>query len=233
MPHDREMAKEIARVACLIGDATRSKILVALMGGKALAAGEIALRANISAQTASNHLAKLMRAELITCMVAGRHRYYKISSPLVAHALESLSVLTHVEHKLPPRHEKIDQQLCYARSCYNHIAGKLGVKITTALMTHDYLRLRNSEFELTPGGRDYFSLLGIDCDALLKQRRVFAKPCLDWTEREYHIAGSLGEALLDMLLKQRWLLRSKKPRVLLLTTLGKCAITKLFKRKGI
>jgi len=213
--------ENIAVIAGFIGDKTRSSILVSLMEGGALTAGELALRANISPQTASNHLAKLINAKLICCESAGRHRYYRISSPLVAQALEALSLLTDNTEKKPPRHENLHKDICFARTCYDHLAGELGVKITSALLKERLIKHNNQLFAVTTKGRQFFADLGIDVSELIKLRRQFAKPCLDWTEREYHLAGSLGSSLLEYMVDARLVLRSrKKRRILLLTAKG-------------
>lgn len=214
--------KEIAKIASLIGDNTRSAILIALMEGKALTAGELAFRANISPQTASNHLKKLAEAGLIELIkTPTRYRYYKISSPLVAQSLEALSLLL-PDKKRPPRHEKLDQEICFARTCYDHLAGTLGVKITNALQNKKFIHLKNVEFSVTQQGDAFFKKININCAELKKLKRQFAKPCLDWTEREYHLAGSLGSSLLEYLLTNRLLIRSKnKARVIILTEKGR------------
>lgn len=214
--------EQIAKISSLMGDKTRASMLIALMEGKALTAGELALRANISPQTASNHLKKLLAAQLITHVkTPTRYRYYKISSPLVAAALESLSLLT-IHPQKPPRHEKLPHDICFARSCYDHIAGRLGVSITQALLTKCYLKEKDETFIVTGQGQIFFETLPIVLEKLKLSRRVLAKPCLDWTEREYHLAGSLGQAILEHFITQRLVIRSKtKPRVLLLTVEGK------------
>lgn len=218
-----DIKNDIAKVAELIGDNTRASILVALMEGRTLTAGELALRANISPQTASNHLKKLLAAKLINHVkTAGRYRYYQIASPLVAQALEALSVLKSPAQKsCPPRHGRLNQEIRFARTCYDHLAGELGVKVTQALVKKNFLQEQDGIYSITIMGKNFFSQHQIDCDTLIKQSRQFARCCLDWTEREYHLAGSLGKALLDYFLQQRLLLRSKtKPRVVLLTTQG-------------
>jgi DNA-binding transcriptional ArsR family regulator len=214
---------EIAKIANLMGDKTRAAILMALMAGKALTAGEIALRAQISPQTASNHLKKLTEAKLIELVpTPTRYRYCKIASPLVAKALESLSLLTPVPLSRPPRHEKLDKAICFARTCYDHLAGELGVAITKRLISFNFLRLDAEDFSVTDKGMIFLNNLGIDCGALQQQRRHFAKACLDWTEREYHIAGSLGHALLEYQINNGLLVAARhKPRAMLLTTKGR------------
>lgn len=218
---------EIAKIAGLIGDKTRAAILIALMEGKALTAGELALRANISPQTASNHLKKLMEAELIEFIkTPTRYRYYKITSPLVSKVLESLSLLL-PDKKRPPNHEKIDHEICFARTCYDHLAGTLGVKITNALQKKEFLKIKNNEFKLTDKGEDFFKEIDINCRELMILKRQFAKPCLDWTEREYHLAGSLGSSFLQFLLNNRLVIRSKnKTRVIFLTEKGRIWLKK-------
>lgn len=220
--------KQIAQVAALIGDATRSSILVALMEGRALIAGELALRANISPQTASNHLKRLQESKLIELIkTPTRYRYYKISSLLVAQALESLSVLLPQEKKEPPRHNKLQKDICFARTCYDHLAGELGVKLTQAFLEKKIIVLQDDSFEVTETGKHFFNQLEINCDQLMNQKRPFAKACLDWTEREYHLAGNLGAAFLDYLLNEHMLLRSKtQSRVVTLTQKGRDWINK-------
>lgn len=228
MVRKMNLNEQIAEIASLMGDKTRSSILIALMAGKALTAGELALRANISAQTASNHLKKLLDAKLIELIKpTSRYRYYKISSPMVAKALESLSVITCRQR--PPKHEKLDPEICFARSCYDHLAGTLGVKITAALLENAFIQLEDEKFLLTQKGKDFFTEININYRKLLKGKREFAKPCLDWTEREYHLAGSLGSAFLEYLFSERLLIRSKtKNRVVILTEKGCWWIKKYF-----
>lgn len=217
------MDKQIAHIAKLIGDPTRAVILVALMAGRALTAGELAIRAHISPQTASNHLKKLLEAKLIQHIdTPSRYRYYQIASPLVAQALESLSLLSAEPKQAPPRHERIDKALCAARTCYDHLAGALGVQIAQALQRKGYVRQVEQVFEVTDQGHAFFATFEINCEQLQKQRREFAKACLDWTEREYHVAGSLGKAILIFMLEQRLIRQSKqKPRVIVVTEQGK------------
>lgn len=215
------LENDIAKIANLIGDATRAKILTTLMAGKAFTAGELALSAAISPQTASNHLAKLLQAKLILCEAAGRHRYYKLASHQVAKALETLSLLSDVPAIAPSRN-KFSLEIKQARTCYDHLAGELGVAISTALQIKKFIMLIGDQFQLTEKGCQFFENLSIDVKELLCQRRTFVRPCLDWTEREYHLAGNLGKALLTYFLEHRLIIRSKQqPRVVVLTTAGK------------
>lgn len=152
---------------------------------------------------------------------ATRYRYYKIASPLVATALESLSVLSETPKKLTTLHKNVDKEICFARTCYDHLAGELGVNITQFLLSKGFINENNEDFIVTSAGNVFFKTLNINCDELIKLRRPLAKPCLDWTERKYHLAGSLGKALLDYFISNRLIIRSKtKPRVVILTTKG-------------
>lgn len=211
--------KSIATIASLIGDKSRASILTALMTGQALTAGELARYANISAQTASNHLSKLLQAKLVKCESFGRHRYYSLYSEDVASILEKLSLLAPKEdHCL---HKKADQALLHARTCYDHLAGKLGIRVTQGLINKKFLILNDNTFILSPEGQCFFETLGIDCHKLKKQKRQFLKACLDFSERRYHMAGSLANALLNYCLNERLFIHSKKnKRALIITQKG-------------
>lgn len=211
---------DISKIAALIGDKARAEMLAALMDGKALTAGELAIRANISPQSASNHLKKLQEAKLIELIKAsGRHRYYQLKSNEVAQSLESLAVLS--EKTTVPGHEKLDPEICYARSCYKHLAGELGVRLLKGLIKQGYLTEKDGGTFITKSGEAFFKQCEIDCDVLRKKHSQVCKPCLDWTERQFHLAGGLCNALLAYLFEKRLLIRSKKPRVIKLTEAGK------------
>ncbi|MEM1243365.1 MAG: winged helix-turn-helix domain-containing protein [Pseudomonadota bacterium] len=211
-----------SNIANLIGDTTRAKILTTMMDGRAFTAGELAMIANVSPQTASNHLSKLRQAKLILCETGGRHRYYKLASHRVAKVLESLSILTDSPKLSLPNHNKLPREISLARTCYDHLAGRLGVAITAALQSKQYIKLIEKNFIITTKGKQFFAELDIDVTVLTNLRRSFARPCLDWTERKYHLAGSLGKAILDYFLNHRLVMRStSKPRVIVITTKGK------------
>ncbi|MDF2939680.1 MAG: transcriptional regulator [Gammaproteobacteria bacterium] len=216
------MDTDIACIAGLIGDKSRAAILVSLMNGKALTAGELARFANISPQTASNHLSKLLAAKLIVPVKSfSRYRYYRIASAQVAQALESLSLLADPSKQCLPGHNKLAKDIRFARTCYDHLAGELGVKITQKFVAQGYIQQLQDKFILTEKGQLYFNSLGINCKQLANLKRPLAKPCLDWTEREHHLAGSLGSALLDYLFDEHLIFCSKqKNRVVLLTAKG-------------
>jgi DNA-binding transcriptional ArsR family regulator len=212
---------DIARVAALIGDPARSAILQSLLGGVALPATELALRAGVSAQTASAHLQKLTESGLLAVERSGRHRYFRLGSPEVAHCLEALGALA-----VPPRGDRTAEDeptraLRLARSCYDHLAGRVGVAVTEALIGREYLRPAEGGLELTAAGAAWFADLGVEVEAAGRGRRAFARPCLDWSERRPHLAGALGAALLSRLLALDWLARRPDGRALRLTVAGR------------
>lgn len=216
-----ELHKDIAKMASLIGDNSRAKMLTLLMAGKALTAGELARGAEISAQTASNHLLKLTEANIIQCRTFGRYRYYSLSSNELASLLESMGVIADTLSSDKVRKKSIDKSLCHARTCYDHLAGKVAVNYTRILLNRELLIKGDSDFDVTEEGKDYFCCLGIDLVRLREQKRVFAKQCLDWTERECHIAGSLGAAILTYMLDNRLMIKSRnQARGLVLTRKG-------------
>jgi len=218
--------KDIAFIADLIGDPARSAMLIALLEGRALTAGELARLADISPQTASSHLNKLIEGCLIIATAQGRHRYYHLASPEVAHALEALALLT---PKPLFGFPKPLEEIQYARSCYDHLAGRLGVIVTQGLLKQKLIKHDKQDYKLTHAGEKFFTELGIDINALKTKRRRFAYPCLDWSERIHHLAGSLGSSILSLLLEKRWVLRAKQGRILYLTPPGKTKLNELLK----
>lgn len=201
---------DIANVAYLIGDQRRACMLVALMEGIPLTAGELARRADISPQSASNHLKLLVKASLVCCEAVGRHRHYQLASDQVAFVLETLGLLAHANGvKAHPKKQHINAKLCAARSCYDHLAGELAIKITRALICKRMIIENDKAFCMTQRGEDFFNRIGIDVSRLASQKRPLIRTCLDWTERQHHIAGSLGCAWLDYLLQHRLVIRSK------------------------
>lgn len=212
---------DIARIAALIADPSRAAMLLALMSGQDLAAGELALVARVSAQTASAHLSKLVAGGLLSRAHAGRQRRYRLRDPRVARALEALLVLA----PTPPArglNDGLEQRaLVMARTCYDHLAGKLGMAITDALVERDWVRVEAGAFALTVLGARWLTRHGLDLEAVRGQRRLFAPLCLDWSERRPHIAGSLGTALANWMLAARWVTRLPATRALRVTDLGR------------
>jgi DNA-binding transcriptional ArsR family regulator len=210
---------DMAAVAALVGDPARANILCALLDGRALTAGELAYAAHVSPQTASGHLAKLALAHLITSTQQGRHRYYALAGPHVATMLESIMAVAAIA---PPRCRpiRIDDDLRAARMCYDHIAGQLGVGLANSLRERAYVELTGDGGELTSAGDAFLQDLGIDMAKLRHGRRVFCRPCIDWSERRPHLAGAVGAALAQRLLALSWIKRVRDSRALKVTSLG-------------
>ena len=219
----------LVEVAALVGDTARSRMLSALMDGQSLTATELAYCANIARSTASGHLSKLVAARLLVVMRKRRFSYYRIASPLVASMLESIKLVAATE--VPPRHQQRsagDEALRFARSCYDHLAGRAGVAITDALVSMGYLVLTDDGGELTPAGERFLGTLGADLTSPSRARRIFCQPCLDWTERRYHLKGLVGAAILHRLLQLGWFERVSGSRALRLTSSGKAGLSRLF-----
>jgi DNA-binding transcriptional ArsR family regulator len=211
-----------ARVAAAIGDATRARMLGALMDGASRPAGEIAQAAGVHASTASGHLAKLVDEGLLTIRVLGRHRYYRVSDPDVARALEALSVLaerTGADGRIGAQWQREPyRSMKLARTCYRHLAGELGVRLFQALVTRGRLAGGEGGYELTAAGRRWLEEIGMAAPA---RGERFAYPCLDWSERRHHLAGRLATSLLDHFLARHWLARAPHSRALRLTPQGR------------
>ncbi len=218
----------IAVIAGLIGDNARAKMLTALMGGRALTATELALEADITAQTASSHLAKLLNGQLIQVRRQGRHKYFQLKSVFVAELLENLlnisNSLTGVRIATGPT----EPRLRYARVCYDHLAGELAVSIYDALVEAKYLVDCAEQTHLTSSGYEYFKSLGANCHQGNKSTRPLCKSCLDWSERRNHLAGALGQWMLTDLLDKGWLHREQDSRVVVVSKQGVREISKRY-----
>lgn len=215
---------DLATTAALIGDPTRAAILSALMGGRALPATELAYAAHITPQTASAHLHKLVDGGVLAVTTSGRHRYYRIRSDEVAHALEALARIA-PPPPLRTRKQSADYDtLRHGRTCYDHLAGRLGVAVTRALVGRGLLAEGDAHFTLTDAGRGWLASLDIDADALRRNRRRFASACLDWSEREYHVAGAVGAAIASQFLEREWIVRLPDTRAVRLTGAGQAAL---------
>ena len=210
----------LAEVASLIGDVARANILSALMDGRALTAGELAYHAGVSASTTSGHLAKLTQLELIALERQGRHRYYRLASPEIAHALEALMAVAAAG---PRRHRPTgpkDMALRTARTCYDHLAGRLGIALADSLCDHGHLVLADGAGIVTQKGKRFFTDFGIDLTRKENSSRPVCRTCLDWSERRPHLAGQLGAKLLDRLLTLGWVKRVAGSRALAITKTG-------------
>lgn len=187
----------MAEIAALLGETSRATILASMMDGRFHTASELAYMAAIKPQTASFHLAKLVEGKLIKVEKQGRHRYFQLAGEDIAQFLESFLAISP-----PPEVRSLKQSsqiklLQDARTCYDHLAGKLGVQLTESMLKAGYLTLEGKQFVLTDEGTLFFTTFGIDLTALKRKRRSFSHACLDWSERRYHLAGALGCELLN------------------------------------
>ncbi|MEH6718704.1 MAG: metalloregulator ArsR/SmtB family transcription factor [Aurantimonas endophytica] len=209
----------IAANAFLMGDPARANMLAALMGGEALTAGELAAHAGVTPQTASGHLARLRDGGLLAVERQGRHRYFRLASPQVAKALEGLMALSSAPGLARVRGPR-DAAMRLARSCYDHLAGRLGVAIADALQRQGFIQLDDGVGIVSDDGRRFLSDFGIDVGALDAGKRPLCRTCLDWSERRAHLAGRLGAALLDRSIALGWLLRVPASRTLRISQAG-------------
>jgi DNA-binding transcriptional ArsR family regulator len=217
----------IATVAALIGDRARAEMLLALMSGEAQTATELAAAARITKQTASSHLARLVEAGLLVVVAQGRHRYFRIADRQVARLIEGLIGVAErlgSARSFGPK----DLAMRKARVCYDHLAGDLGVLVFESLERRRLLRLGGDGVDLSGAGARFMRELGIDVESLRRGRRPLCRPCLDWSARRHHLAGSLGAALLERCLELRWARRSRGSRVLHFSALGEDALRRHF-----
>lgn len=218
----------MAEIAALIGDPGRANILGALMSGRALTATELATVAGVSRPTASEHLAKLTQSRLIALTRQGRHRYYRLASAQVAHMLEVImAVSADQDEQLPRAVRRIDPVLREARTCYDHLAGRLGVSLADALIAKDAVVLTADAGEVTDRGRDMLRDFGIAVDAARPAKRLLCRPCLDWSERRPHLGGRLGAALQERLFGLDWVERSSA-RTVIVTSAGRLGLSQTF-----
>jgi DNA-binding transcriptional ArsR family regulator len=218
---DQNDAK-VASIAAAIGEPARARMLYCLVDGRARTSTELAVVANVTPSTASVHLQRLKAERLVKVFAQGKHRYYSLQRADVAAALEALSVLAGGtgETFVPSTPHRLRD----ARTCYDHIAGMLGVSLHdrfTALRWLTGPSAADSSYDLAPEGTKGFEALGIDVDATRGLRRRFAFACLDWSERRPHLGGALGKALLDVALKRRWVSQDLDSRALSVTRLGR------------
>jgi DNA-binding transcriptional ArsR family regulator len=223
------MEDQFIKTATLIGDATRASILWNLLDGKAFTATELAIAIETSAQNISMHLGKLLDADLISVEKQGRHKYYRFSNKEVAYAVEAMANLIPKPEISAKKKTENYPPIKYCRTCYDHLAGKIGVALADSLLEQKIIIEKNNTFEVTSEGEKWFSDFGVNIGDAKKQKRIFLKPCLDWSERRYHIAGSVGTLLLNKMLEQDWIRRTKDSRVIIITAKGEKEMLKSFK----
>ncbi|MBI3517188.1 MAG: helix-turn-helix transcriptional regulator [Proteobacteria bacterium] len=211
----------IAEVAALVGNPARTNVLIALLDGRALTATELAYAAGVSPQTTSGHLAKLTQARLLVLAKQGRHAYYRLASPLIGRMLEGIMA---VAADGPPRYRprwRGDEALRTARTCYDHLAGRLGVALADALTTREHVVLSDDGGVVTPAGEDFLRGFGIDVHMLNRGRRAFCRPCLDWSERRPHLAGTVGSALANRCFALGWIAPVRDTRAVRVAPIGR------------
>ena len=216
-----------AEVAALAGDPARAGMLHALMDGRALTASELAYVAGITPQTASAHLARMTAIGLLSVEKQGRHRYHRLATSAVAHMLESIM---QVASDLEPSRKRLtvgprDVALRKARTCYDHLAGQLGVALADALVAQGHAEMNRDAGIVTDAGLEFLHRIGIDVEAALarcmkRPGRVLCRPCLDWSERKPHLAGALGTALCAHSFESGWIRRMDGTRAVMITPKG-------------
>lgn len=218
----------IATIGELVGDPARAEILVTLLDGRTRTAGELAFVANVSAQSASGHLAKLVDGGLLAVRSSGRHRYFGLAGPEVAHALEALGAIATTK-PVPATRPGVHAEMYAARTCYDHLAGRIAVELTRKMQEEGAIRADGDhDYELERSGKRYYAKLGIDVDQLRGLRRSFARQCVDWTERRPHIAGALGAAICGRFVAAGWIVPRRDTRAVRVTDNGARELKKRF-----
>ena len=219
----------IAEIGAALGDTGRVRMLTALLGNEALTAGELAHEARVTPQTASGHLTRLIETGLLACLRQGRYRYYRLASPAVAELLETMMVAAAgaAKPRSRPRSDK-DAALVRARTCYDHLAGRLGVAIAEQMVTGRHVEWNGDGGVVTASGARLLADLGLDLETLARRRRVFCRPCLDWSERRFHIGGAVGAGLAERLAALGWTKRSPNSRAIVVTAAGEKGLAETF-----
>jgi DNA-binding transcriptional ArsR family regulator len=216
---------DVSLVAALMGDPARSYMVMALMSGLSLSAAELAREATVTPSTATGHLKKLEAAGFLVSRKQGRHRYFRIAAPDVANAVEGLiAVATRVGHvRTPPGPE--DEAMRRARSCYDHLAGRLAVDLFERWVAHRLLSWRGTLVRLTRKGRRLLIERGIPVETLERQKRPLCRTCIDWSERQHHLGGAIGAAILTHAAQHGWAVRKPHTRTVSFSALGEKRFT--------
>ncbi|MFZ0705275.1 MAG: winged helix-turn-helix domain-containing protein [Candidatus Korobacteraceae bacterium] len=230
------MSHDFSDVAALFSDPGRSAMLIALMDGRALPAGQLAMIANVAPQTASSHLTKLVDGQLLAVEAQGRHRYYRLAGSEVAHAVEALMAITPRANQAVQKsaiRRTPDYALAYSRTCYSHLAGRLAVNLADALQHRGMLEPGEANsFAVTQRGRNWFARLGIEITGREMKDPRFTRRCLDWTERRHHIAGHLGSAMLARFRELKWIAPIRDSRAVRVTLEGERKLWQLLRVNG-
>ena len=215
----------IEGLAALLASPPRRRMLEVLLDGNPRSATELAIISSVAFNTASTHLGRLVQAGLVSFERSGRHRFYRVSEPRITDVIETLYESLPSLKKPPVR---TLTEIEFARSCYDHVAGRLGSSLTRAMISQGYLTSHEKEFRLSEEGESFCSRLGIDLEAVRRQRRMFARRCLDWTDKRDHLGGALGAALTKHYFALEWLRPGSRPRLVRITPRGAKAFQEHF-----
>ncbi|MCA6122333.1 helix-turn-helix transcriptional regulator [Bradyrhizobium sp. WSM 1704] len=222
------IAPELADLAALIADPGRAGILTRLMDGRPQAASELARIAGVTPQTASWHLARLVERALLKVERRGPRRLYRLATPLVAQMLEGMMTVAAIDPQPLRPAPRIDAEMRRARTCYDHLAGELGVAVAEAMRERGQLHLDREAGELTAAGMAFLGDLGIDLRSPARSRRLLCRSCLDWSERRPHLAGRAGAAIADLAFQRDWIRRHPQGRSVEITAAGLAAFRTIF-----
>ena len=210
---------DFKQASALFGEPARAAMIWELFEGKPVTAGDLAIAANITPQSASSHLKKLVQSGILAVHKQGKHKYFAYAKPEIAVAVEAMSNILAPAKQLTSNQREVRT----ARSCYDHLAGVAGVMVTQAFIQKGFIKDcpdQLKEFSVTPAGADWFTGIGINLEQLKTAKRPLALKCIDWTEKRPHLAGGLGAALLQYFLKEGWFRRVYQKRSLLVTSKG-------------
>ncbi len=222
----RDEAAQLAKLSAQLSDRARAAMVISLMDGSSRPTGELQISANVSASSASTHLSKLVGARILTMVKRGRVKYYRIATAAVAQAVEALALVASPGAALQATGRSALNPFSFARTCYDHLAGKLGVELVIALQGHDIIRANGKGYEITLHGSAWLARLDIDSEELRSGRRLLATQCLDFTERRHHLSGALGAALLTRMVELEWVAKCRVPRAVRLTDKGKAELSR-------
>lgn len=218
-----EQLPNFSRLANLLADSGRARMLSALMDDERLTASELAIIAGLSPQSTSNHLAKLIHCRVVTFDKIGRNRYYRLYNHLIAQAIESMMIATYADDSFQERLKPSGfKKICYARTCYDHIAGHIGVAIYEHLIKGNMLIKTGKQLSVSDKGYDWFvKSLGIDVCSIGESRRALVMSCMDWSEQSFHLSGELGACLFTTMLEKHYIIKTNEARILSVTNSGK------------
>ena len=217
-----DVEEKFVAIAALISGPTRARMLWNLLDGRAYTATELAVAADVSSTSASNHPSKLLEADILKVEAQGRHRYYSFLRPEVAYAVEALANLAgrYGDIETERQEAALKGGVKFCRTCYDHLAGYVGVKITDAMVAQDLMQINNSNYSITPKGWEWAAEIGIYQQDFRNKRRPLTRQCLDWSERKSHLAGQFGAKILSKMLEEKWFKRVQFSRELIITPKG-------------